>query len=227
MRLLAGHARRLSLHSQLALAPACLTCLAGSPRWRWPPPTARRYGDSLTAAMRDDREEVWDEIFPADGYRAQPLGMGGSTVEVREGSGLDKGTQRGRGGRPSDEGHGLGPGRCSRCCSVCWPDAGASGWCACHPPTRHRSWRTASLKAARRPTCRRPASLCSLLAITMPDTAPSPTLLKRSTGCCRWVGHLAAAWAPAAAALAPPTTSDPAALLHCCTAGLVLPLNHP
>lgn len=40
-----------------------------------------QYGDSLTAAMRDNRDEVWDELLPPGEVLATPLGMGGSTVE--------------------------------------------------------------------------------------------------------------------------------------------------
>ena len=46
------------------------------------PPLSCRYGDSHTADIRDSRSEVWDKVFPPDEIRAQPLGMGGSTVEV-------------------------------------------------------------------------------------------------------------------------------------------------
>lgn len=40
------------------------------------------WGDSLTADMRDWREQAWDEYFPRDELLTQPLGMGGSTVQV-------------------------------------------------------------------------------------------------------------------------------------------------
>ena len=41
-----------------------------------------QYGDSLTAGMRDNRDEVWDELLPPGEVLATPLGMGGSKVEV-------------------------------------------------------------------------------------------------------------------------------------------------
>ena len=40
------------------------------------------WGDSLTADMRDWRGEVWDAYFPPEELLSQPLGMGGSTVQV-------------------------------------------------------------------------------------------------------------------------------------------------
>jgi hypothetical protein len=39
------------------------------------------WGDSLTADMRDFRAEAWDDFFPPGELLAQPLGMGGSTVQ--------------------------------------------------------------------------------------------------------------------------------------------------
>ncbi len=40
------------------------------------------WGDSLTADMRDWRADAWDDFFPPAELLAQPLGMGGSTVQV-------------------------------------------------------------------------------------------------------------------------------------------------
>lgn len=40
------------------------------------------WGDSLTADMRDWRADVWDDFFPPDQLLTQPLGMGGSTIQV-------------------------------------------------------------------------------------------------------------------------------------------------
>ncbi|KAI7838311.1 hypothetical protein COHA_007880 [Chlorella ohadii] len=39
------------------------------------------WGDSLTADMRDWRADAWDDFFPPGELLAQPLGMGGSTVQ--------------------------------------------------------------------------------------------------------------------------------------------------
>jgi len=36
----------------------------------------------LTADMRDWRADAWDDFFPPAELLAQPLGMGGSTVQV-------------------------------------------------------------------------------------------------------------------------------------------------
>lgn len=41
-----------------------------------------QWGDSITALMRDAKRDVWDAVWEDTGLLTQPLGMGGSTVEV-------------------------------------------------------------------------------------------------------------------------------------------------
>ena len=97
--------------------------------------------------MRDSRGEVWDSIFPKASYRAQPLGMGGSTVQARPaGAGGPAGGQLG--GRPT--GVALPAERqrrtdMMRAVAAADKGAAAGGMHACPPcPTRRRPTRSPS-----------------------------------------------------------------------------------